>query len=147
MNIHGEQTILKLNIHCNELVFFNLELFQIIGSGDTVGIQKIVDQHLKEFGITFEKHIVASTTDDITVMCKFGFESSVNHVNRTIHLAVIDIFYSNSEKLIFHEEIYSDGKILESYNNFDEFENGDFFVENYEQNHQLFCRKITKMQL
>lgn len=138
----------NINIHCNESVIFNLGLVRIIGSCDAIETQKIVNQHLKEFGVIFEKHIVASTTDGASVMCKFGRESPVHHVqcmNHAIHLAVIDIFYNSSEKQDFREEICDDEisselSELESDDNSNEFENGELVFENYEENHRIILQ-------
>ena len=134
---------ININIHCKDSVSFNLGLVRIIGICDAKETQRIVIQHLKEFGISLEKDIVASTTDGASVMCKFGRESPAYHVqcmNHAIHLAVMDIFYKNNEKLIFHEEACDRNHldIPESdndYSDFDELDDGEIFVENYEQDH------------
>lgn len=129
----GNKRYININIHCNESVFFNLGLVRIIGSCDAIETERIVNKQLNEFGVSFEKDIVASTSDGASVMCKFGRESPASHVqcmNHAIHLAVMDIFYKNREKSKFPEEIFDSPE--SNCSDIDDLDDGEMFVENYE---------------
>lgn len=98
---------LNINIHAHDGTWFNLGLVRISGRADAKTLQDLVRAHLSSFGISFDKDIVACTSDGAAVMVKFGHESPTIMqlcYNHAIHLAVLDTITEDCDL----EEVYSD---------------------------------------
>ncbi|KAJ2941580.1 hypothetical protein O0L34_g14633 [Tuta absoluta] len=86
----------NINLHGGNGKVYNLGLTYIPGKCGSSETRTIVDTVLKEFGISFKRDIVATTSDGPNVMKKFGRESPAKMVlcmNHAIHLAVTDVLY------------------------------------------------------
>ncbi|KAJ2946728.1 hypothetical protein O0L34_g12787 [Tuta absoluta] len=86
----------NINLHGGNGKVYNLGLTYIPGKCGSSETRTIVDTVLTEFGISFERDIVATTSDGPNVMKKFGRESPAEMVlcmNHAIHLAVTDVLY------------------------------------------------------
>lgn len=89
---------LNVTVHCGQEPYV-LGLVEIIGSCDALQLKSAVEEKLLEYGLNFNKHIVASTHDGASVMQKYGrnitSESQLCH-NHGIHLSIIDVLYQKT---------------------------------------------------
>jgi hypothetical protein len=97
----GNKRYFNINIHVNDNQFINLGLVRIKGKCDSYETKKIVEKHVKTFGLDLKRDIVGSTSDGAAVMIKFGrecpFEMQLCY-NHALHLAVVDIIYKIEKK-------------------------------------------------
>lgn len=101
----------NINIHKADGNFYNLGLVRINGSCDAIKMRSIIENHFKEFGITFNKDIVACTLDGAAVNVKFGDESPTEIqlcLAHGIHLGVMDVLCSKDEEILSESESESD---------------------------------------
>lgn len=119
----------NLNLHQASGQFYNLGLIRIHGSCNSIQMHNIIESHLQDFGITFNKDIVACTADGAAVNVKFGGESPTELqqcLAHGIHLAVMDVLCSKK-------------KTYESESDDDEDEDGFEY--------ELFDTSYTKLKL
>lgn len=105
---------LNLNVHVNDGRKYNLGLVFIPGKCGAEEVKSIVMKHLHEFGLSMQRHVLASTTDGAAVMQKFGRECPTEMVlclNHAIHLAVIDVIYTKKNEADNEGPIDSDSEI------------------------------------
>jgi hypothetical protein len=119
-------------VHYTGGIFYNLGLVYIPGKCGASETRQIVETRLEEFGLCFEKDVVAVTSDGPNVMIKFGRESPTEMVlclNHAIHLSVIATF---SNKNSTDDESSDDARlstIQELDENSDTDEDGDDELE------------------
>lgn len=90
---------MNLNVHCNGGFFFNLGAIRVFGSMPAEKCVKLVQNHLRVFGLDMDKDIVAAVKDGATVMNKFGRDIkalSIVCLNHGIHLSVIDFLFKKN---------------------------------------------------
>ncbi|XP_037820480.1 uncharacterized protein LOC119609680 [Lucilia sericata] len=91
---------LNICLYGQERTLHNLGMVYIPGKSGALEIRDLMETRLKEYNITFENHIVATTTDGPNVMKKFVRQSPVDGVfclNHALHLAVVDVLYKKTE--------------------------------------------------
>ena len=99
---------LNINIHGNGF-FWNLGLIRISGRFSSEACLNVIVQKLNEFGVNFEKDIVAITTDGCAMMKKLGRSIASPYQLCYAHglqLVIQDIFYQKHNEDI---GIFSDG--------------------------------------
>ena len=99
---------LNINIHGNDS-FWNLGLIRIRGRFSSEACSNVIVHKLNEFGVNFEKDIVAITTDGCSMMKKLGRSIASLHQLCYAHglqLVIQDTFYQKHNEDI---EIFSDG--------------------------------------
>ena len=99
---------LNIIIHANDS-FWNLGLIRIKGRFSSETCSNAIVHKLNEFGVNFEKDIVAITTDGCSMMKKLGRSISSLHQLCYAHglqLMIQDTFYQKHNEDI---EIFSDG--------------------------------------
>lgn len=68
----------------------------------------MIEGRLQEFGLSFERHIVATISDGPNVMKRLVLESPVEGFfcwNHAIHLAVLDVIFTKPEKYVSDSEV------------------------------------------
>ena len=107
---------LNINIHGNGF-FWNLGLIRISGRFSSEACLNVIVQKLNEFGVNFEKDIVAITTDGCAMMKKLGRSIASPYQLCYAHglqLVIQDIFYQKHNEDI---AIFSDGCGTDDENN------------------------------
>ena len=74
-----QRRFLNICLHGNG-PFYNWELVPITGSCKADNIRILVEKRLKDFNLCFERHIVATISDEPNVMKRFVADSSVKGI-------------------------------------------------------------------
>lgn len=117
---------LNINIHFKNNEFENLGLVRVYGCLPAEKCIELVDQKLKEYGLSISKDIVCITTDGAAIMTKVGRLIEAEQqlcYSHGIHLAVIDVLYNKS--IIEQHEEYEDNN---SDNNDSDTDNEDGMI-------------------
>ena len=128
---------MNLNLHFSS-GFQSLGLVRIMGSLDSSGAAKLVKKRLKEFGIDFDTDIIATMTDNCSMMKKFGRETkpfNIGCLAHILHLCVMDVLYKETNERRKKGSTKS-LQITLSTKDEEDNENGEENEEDEEESHQ-----------
>lgn len=91
---------INVTLHLFNKSSYKLGLIKILNTCDASKTKELVAEKLSEFGLDFDRDIIASTHDGAAVMIKYGKlilgENQLCY-NHGIHLAVADVFYKDKD--------------------------------------------------
>jgi len=117
-----QRRYMNINVHDKTSRVFNLGLIRIVGTCKAEKVVATVTNHLKEFHLSFENDIVATSNDGASVMVKYGRECPTEMqicLNHSIQLAICDTFYCKKQ--------INDIKTSDNYDDIVDIDNDDVY--------------------